>query len=272
MALDSSEFLKSYIESESGMFFLKGRNEILKIRHQKYILAERKYRKALWATRLLVRLPYVRMVCIVNTLALSSARDESDIDFFIVTQKKRVWLVRLLSTFLMQVLGKRPTAHSTTDAICLSFFASENALDLSPIQLEAKSEIPDLYMCYWLATAVPVYDEKKYYEEFYEKNVWVEHFLPNRIPVIPNQRRVVHIDRVSILIKKVFEALCGTWLEDVVYRFQLRFLPRYLKESMNHDTRVIVTEDMIKFHPNDRREEIRSNFTKKMYEIFGKSE
>jgi hypothetical protein len=55
---------------------------------------------------------------------MNCASENSDIDLFIITSPDRLWLTRLMVTFIFQVLGKRKTAKKHKDNFCLSFFAT----------------------------------------------------------------------------------------------------------------------------------------------------
>ncbi len=47
------------------------------------------------------------MVAVVNSLAMHASDTDSDIDLFIVSDPNRMWLVRILSTFIFHILGVR---------------------------------------------------------------------------------------------------------------------------------------------------------------------
>lgn len=266
--LTTSAFIQDLCECKHGMYFLKGNESYVWERHDRYIFAERKYRKAHRAAWLFARLPFVRMVAVVNTLAFSASRDDGDIDFLIVAERGYLWLVRALTTFFMEVAGSRPRKGHMRDAICLSFFLSDDSLNLEHLLLLEKDGTPDVYLCMWTASCVPLYSEKEMYPRFYVANTWVEHLVPHRSVYTLNQRRKVSLGKTSPVVKKTFEWILSrlSWLERSLQRLQLAILPDELREAMNKDTRVVLNNQMIKCHPNDRREEIRKAFIQK----FGK--
>jgi hypothetical protein len=47
--------------------------------------------------------------------------------------------------------------------------------------------------------------------------------------------------------------------ESLARRFQLRRLPAKIRAMMNQDSRVVVTDQMLKFHDEDRRAEYRDS-------------
>ncbi|HEX9664878.1 MAG TPA: hypothetical protein VGA49_03600, partial [Patescibacteria group bacterium] len=98
------------ISFDRGFYFLKGREQIVQTRLDRYNLADKKFKRALLAGKLLAALPFVRMIAVCNSLGYGNASDQSDIDFFIITTPGRIWLVRFLSVLIMKILGWRPTA------------------------------------------------------------------------------------------------------------------------------------------------------------------
>lgn len=252
--------LNNQIETKDGFYFLAGRQMIVKTRLARYNIAEDKF---VWAKRagwLLSKLPFIRLVAVCNTLAYSNSRPEADIDFFIVTAKNRIWTARLISVFLFQFLGWRPMPGKQQNKICLSFFVSEDGLDLQPATLGKE----DVYFHFWLGTLLPLYDQGGYYQRLLEANGWVKNYLPNLQEHITNQRRKVKPS--FSLIKKIME-LHTDWLENFYGFLQLKLLNKKLKAMMNKDTRVLINNQMLKFHPVDRREEYEELWRRKLAAI-----
>ncbi len=248
------------VENQSGFYFLAGRSAIVKTRLDKYNIAEDKFVWARRAAWLLGKLPFIRLVAVCNTLAYNNSRPEADIDFFIVTAKNRIWTARLINVFLFQFLGWRPTAEKRQNKICLSFFVSEDGLNLQPAVLGEE----DVYFHFWLATLLPLYDQGGYYQKFLAANKWLKNYLPNSQEYILNQRRMV---RPSFsLIKKILE-LHPNWLEKFYKYWQLKLLNKKLKALMNQGTSVMVSDKILKFHPIDKRKEYGELWRRKLAAI-----
>lgn len=81
-------------------------------------------------------IPGLRLLAVCNSIAMKNAEDDSDIDLFIVTDPRRMWLVRVLVTLTFQILGVRRHGKKTTGRFCLSFFATTQGMDLSAIVLK----------------------------------------------------------------------------------------------------------------------------------------
>lgn len=88
-------------------------------------------------------LPFMSNIAVCNSHSLGMSDEGSDIDLFVVTHKKYVYLVRLLMVLGLQVLGMRRHGTLVKSRFCLSFFVEEG-FDLKEISLEN-----DYYMSLW---------------------------------------------------------------------------------------------------------------------------
>jgi hypothetical protein len=146
------------------------------------------------------------------------------------------------------------------DKFCLSFFVTEDNLNLQKYLLPEKNGWPDIYFLYWLATLYPVYDSGGIFQKLWQDNDWLKTYLPLAQPAQNIARRRIQINLLGRWLKRFFEiptGLVGNWF----YKWlQLKILPKKLKEMANQDTRVIINERVLKFHDNDRREDVREKF------------
>ena len=180
------------IESKDGFYFLKNRSSIIVKRKQRYLLAENKIKKSKWLFSLLAKIPFVNAIYICNDLSYQNAPRESDIDLAIITEENRIWTARFFCTFLMKILNKRPSQKNKKDKICLSFFISENNLNLQKYSHRTYSQ--DIHYLYWLSQFVLIYkkNEKNINQFFWQENSWISDFLPNWYPFKTNSRWIIH--------------------------------------------------------------------------------
>lgn len=265
---------RSVIESSHGMYVLAGRRELIDLRQKKYVPNAKKYRIACRVSRLLACIPFVRMIGVVNTLAISIADEESDIDLFIVAKHKHIWLTRLLVVTLLAALKKRPTASKKKNKICTCFFASERALDFARLQIppSLREGMPDIYFAWWVSRFVPIYDQGGYAKKVFDINTWAQELFPHRSQYLTIKERRVFLNAFEKFIKRFGELffLCmGQASEHLARLFQLRILPQSIRTLSNLDTRVVLSDDVLKFHVRDMRESIRQKFldTCKIYDI-----
>ena len=247
------------VASGNGFYFLPGREALIKTRNLRHVIAYRKWRKALRIIRFLRFLPHVRMIAVANTLAYDNADEGSDIDFFIVTAKGRVWTARFFVVLFLQIFGLRPTSKTRRDKICACFFVDEDHLDISSLALPGE---PDVYLYYWIATLWPVYNPERVegqsiYEKFFETNTWVLKNVPNIHVIIPNMFRRVDMGTMSMHGAHVIR-------ESFYRRLQERRFPDAIRSRLNKDTAVVANDYVLKFHTHDRREEYRKKFIERV--------
>src|SRR5688572_22802363 len=228
--------------TKDGYWFLAGREAIVGIRQRRFRLAEPKFARARRVARFLRLLPSVRLAAVCNSLALANADEESDIDMFVVTAPGTVWATRFIVVAALAALGLRPDRHSHADKVCMSFFVSEGSQDVSRYALAPD----DTYLLYWMATLVPLYDAGGAFGRFIAENAWVRQRLPG----------------TSSLAGRAIKSGAPAWTrpllpllraaEGPLRRLQTKMFPEEIRAMANKDSRVVVTDDVLKFHVNDR--------------------
>ena len=267
-ALEKSPIIKHVIKSADGYYFLAGRAENIIARGEKYKIADKKLKRAQRFVRMARYVPFIEFIAVCNNLALLNAGEKSDIDLFIITRKKRLFFVRFWAMLISFVLGLRVTKNKQKDRICLSFFVSDDNLDLSEIALPGT----DIYLIYWLAWLLPIYVDNLVYKKFIEKNMWVKKYLPNLLFNESSEPLLIGDTDSSRSFKNFFNFfLSGSfgWLiEKMLKYFQLAAMSAEKKQmAKKDDSQVIINEQMLKFHQNDRREYFRNQFEKKQKKI-----
>jgi len=225
------------IEERDGFYFLSGREEIIAIRQSRYNYTNRKIKIAKRFTRFFRLLPFIKMIAISNSIGAHNLREGSDIDFFIITSPKRIWLSRLFCAGLAKMLHSRPTVNNKKDKICLSFYVTENHLNLSDLKLPSQ----DPYFDYWIKSLILLYNRDKMYEKFLEANC-------------------NNIDNKNGSSGKSI-------LENLAKKLQLRIMSSELKKEMNCSDGVVVDNDILKLYLHDRRREFLEKYNNKIHEI-----
>jgi hypothetical protein len=284
--LESGE-LGEAISGRNGFYCLKGRDNLFAVRQQRYNISNEKIKKALRAARVFRFLPWIKLIAIGNIIGSNNTRAEGDIDLFIIVKNGRIWVTRFFCVLISIVLGWRPNAKTALDKICLSFFVSEDELNLKNLILPKseksnnqnlkpsiintdnwKLEIgnwklsSDIYFIYWLASLAVIYDIESTAKRFFEKNGWIKNYLPNWKPgELP--RRFQAGSAAYLKVFKIFISIFGM-MEKTLRSIQFKLLPPSVKCQMNQDSRIVVNDNMLKFHINDRREEYRALYINKV--------
>ncbi len=222
--------------------------------HERDPLQPRKRRKARRIAAWLARFGGVRAVCLANTTALGYARDEGDLDFFIITKTGALWATRLFAAGPLRLLGMSPQEDEMRDAACLSYFISDKALDLSSQLLSGD----DPYFRYWFLSLLPLYDDGVL-QELWDKNEAIRARHPFARTWIAPPDIAVSRSRVRFPSGAVGESLFRL--------IQERWFPAAIRSRLNLDTTVIATDCVLKFHVTDNRERYRAIYEKRCAEL-----
>ncbi len=115
-------------------------------------------------------IPWIKMIWIWNSISMNSWTKESDIDLLIVTDNNRLWIVRILITFIFQLLWVRKTAKKHAWRFCLSFFATIDWLNFKSWKIK-----DDIYLYFWIIYFKPILDYDDTYKKFIKINqTWAD--------------------------------------------------------------------------------------------------
>ncbi len=217
--------------------------------------ALRKWRRLRRGTRLLQCVPFLLGAAAVNTLPIGASRRDSDIDLLLISRGGRMFTVRFLTVALTQLFGVRRHGRFVADRLCLSFTVSDRALDLMP--LTKKPDDPLLR--FWCANAHVLFGRDGIFGRFWEANAALLAPLPNAA-----LRRSTEDLRPWPLTRPVRDALerllagrLGDALEDRLRALQMRrFSANTGSRSRRGGTDVVISDDVLKFHERDNREEM----------------
>ena len=194
-------------------------------------------------------IPWLQMIWIWNSISMNNANKNSDIDLFIVTKPRRIRITRIIITLIFQVLFVRKTKNKHKDRFCLSFFITTNALNLENISIK-----DDIYLYFWILHLKPILNYNKTWEKFIEENKkWCN---------FDNYKNIIDNNNTYIKYKKWWKINNFNWKS-------LDFIERCLKSIFIIKTKkrfhklwnpfwVIINDNMLKFHDEDKRIKIRN--------------
>lgn len=261
--LDESEWLRDKLVFSCGHYSIRDEFDVsvgLKERRVRYLDSVKKYRKLKLASSLFQVLSSVRGVAAVNTLSMWNTTPSSDIDLFIITKPNSIWSTRFWVVLPFLFFGKRPHVHvqnetevvEQEDSFCFSFFTTQNSLQTEKLSLKGK----DFYLAYWVKSVVPIVDKDESFNSFERENKWVDSLLPNAC--IRDVHHLHSPKRFASLI------LHFKQLEPFFRSIQRHRFPYQIKDIANLDSRVVINDEMLKFHENDRRELYRDKYMQKL--------
>lgn len=261
---EMKENLAGIVERQGGYYFFSGKSEYIAKRERKVLYTEEKLAIAQRAAQKLRYLPFVKALFVCNQLPVG-VKKGSDIDVFIVIKRGRMWMTRAFITAVLSFFLLRRSNKSITDLICLSFYVTDDNLDLSSICISA----PDVYQAYWTSQLIPVYDPHNFQVQIQEKNTWVQKYLRHGFcSYTLLERWKVQDFWLSRGIKKSLEKLLGGWMGGL-FEKHIRFL-QLKKMKINERTArpfsnksVVISDTMLKFHENDRKEYFQGEWEKR---------
>jgi hypothetical protein len=245
------------ISSIEHYYALRDPEALLEIREKRLAISKKSWKKMNRYRWVFALTPYLRGVSVCNTLATDNADERSDIDLFIVTDSKRLFLSRLLLTFWLQILGVRRHGNKIAGRFCLSFFATEDHLNLESIQKGPY----DIYLAFWLRTLQPIVGAHELHEKVVMANqTWTQKFFATSIkPDFKHWRKTHFLLRTLQWIpEKILNVVLGEWIEKKLAYWQLQ-RARAKQEKLDlspDDSAIILNRHMLKFHNTDRREDI----------------
>lgn len=190
-------------------------------------------------------IPGLRMIAVCNSLSMYASEPGSDIDIFVVTNPRRMWVTRVCMTAIFQILGVRRHGKKVAWRFCLSFFCTTSVMDFEKIAIEN-----DVYLKAWVNHLKPIVDIGGCYGEFLGANAgWME------VVSVNNKENT----RFRCIEKPLSEERLGWWWNFLDALLRAVFEPLTLKEyeRLGKPWGIIVSKDMLKFHPGDRRREVR---------------
>lgn len=255
-ALDESVRLQELLREKDGFFtFGKEKNieDLIVMRHDRFLDAVRKFAKLKRAATFFSLIPSVRAVATANTLSWWHTRPESDIDLFIIVKPGTIWSTRALLVLPFAILGRRPSVrdgqtNEKIDSFCFSFFMSQDNLNIESLSVAGG----DPYLAFWTKSLVPILDRDAIFNKFATENLWADDKLAHA------SLRPMHRE----LKAKVFPSIPFPLraAEGFSRSIQMKKFPERIRSGANQDTRVVISNKMLKFHANDRREQFKNRW------------
>ncbi len=232
----------------SGRLVLPSAVSLIAERERRERFFPRKWARIQRLGRWLRWVPTVRFLAVCNTTALGAARDEADIDLFLVVRRGSLWLTRAVLLLWATVLARRPGQwRGERDAWCFSFL-----IDDSDLCLEAFAERPDdPYFRFWVRHLLPILDDGCG-RALWEAQAWT---------------RVRHPFARKWIAWRPLPDRAGTrspalaFLEHWAFLIQRRFAPMLLRQKAAEPTTdVVLSPHACKTHADDRRTAFRLSY------------
>lgn len=222
-----------------GACTLPNRESIIPLRHRRMAASKKKWEIVYRVSRWLAYIPTIECIGVTGALSMDNADASDDIDLFFIVSPHTLFITRLLTIFVVDVVAKRrkPKGKETANTFCLNMFVTRDALVMP-------TEDQDVYIAHEILQMVPVFVRGRVYQSFLEANSWVKHFMPNlwHERMKQTNRLPSYVPGFVFAILRFFNRLA----EPIARHFELG----YMKGKR---TREIVSDTVLRFHPRDTR-------------------
>ncbi|WP_299120803.1 nucleotidyltransferase domain-containing protein [uncultured Winogradskyella sp.] len=194
--------------------------------------------KALKRAKLIMSFPFVESVSISGSLSKNYYDDTGDIDFFLITKPRYLWLAR---TFL--IAYKKLFLLNSKKYFCVNYFISSDRLKIAEQNKFTATE---------LITLKPIYG-KAVFHAFIAENQWALDFYPNR----PLHSDLLNDNFSKPLWSKFLEGLFKNKVGHNLNHYFKRLTLKKWKSKFKHlkkkefEIAMKSTNDVSKHHPQD---------------------
>lgn len=215
------------------------------IKNKPWSIENNLIKKANKYIKLLKYIPWIKMVAIWNSVAMNYAKDDSDIDLFIITSPKRIWIVRILTTLIFELLWVRKTTKFHAKRFCLSFFSTTDWMNFKDFAIEN-----DIYLYFWIVYLKPILDFDNTFDTFLASQTWAD-FSDYKVLIEENKKFIKFLWNSFWNKCKILD-----YIDNILEKI---FLPKTIKsyELLWKPYGIIINKNMLKFHDHDIRKEIK---------------
>lgn len=240
---------RKLLNCESGYYFLGNDSSKVVRRLEGNLLANLRLKDARKYAAIAAAFPFVRAVFISGSLSKMVMKQDSDIDFFIITEPQKLWVCRaLLTVYKKLFLGN---SHRN---FCLNYFIDSDNLEIPDKNIFTATEI---------AFLMPMYNYPLY-QAFMEKNVWIRSEFPN-LRMRPCETDI-QPGKLKKALEKLFNNRMGNALDELSFSVIVGFWKKKFRSmgerSFNLNFRS--QKNVSKHHPNAFQDRVVIKYAEKM--------
>lgn len=206
--------------------------------------------------KLISKFPFVKGLAVSGSLSKNVMHDDGDIDYFIITQKNRLWLCRTLL-----ILFKKVFLLNSRKYFCVNYFIDEENLEIQD---------KNIFTAIELTYILPIYNSEMI-SLFLEKNNWVKkEFKPIKHPIpfeVIKKRKHNVFER--ILSGQLGEKLDLFFMGVTIKRWNKKF-SHFDAEKMELTMRS--NRGISKHHPSDFQNRVLKEYAKRIEKLNVKDE
>jgi hypothetical protein len=174
------------IQRLNGFWFLPGKEKFYTQRISRQKIASAKWKKVRRIGVWLAACPFLRGLLVSGSLAFDNTKEQSDIDFLVITAPSRIWTCRTFLSFMLQIIGQRRHGNVIENKICLNHYIASDTLTV-PLQ--------NLSNAHLYSHLIPLTDYQSF-DLFQEQNAWIADFIFSYPQNKENHQRIISSNSV----------------------------------------------------------------------------
>jgi hypothetical protein len=234
-----SKWVQKHLCLRRGIYVLKSDAEKVDIRHSRMRISIQRFKKVKKYLWLLHTAPFVESLFLAGSLPISNSKNSSDIDFFLVTKKDRIWLARLWITLLTHLFRVRRHGKKDANRFCLNHYVTEENL---------YRDDHDMYSAQLYSDYIPIRTNDVHFQAFHASNQWLKNWFPNIPPRAHGLFQYSERRKLKIFIENILSGKLGDMLEYTLGVLQSRKIMSNPKTVLA-GSRVVISEFELEFHP-----------------------
>jgi hypothetical protein len=197
--------------------------------------------------------PFVRSITLSGSLSKFYASVDADIDYFIITEKNRLWIARTL----LHLFKKLTFITGHQHYFCMNYF-----VDMEALEIQHKNE----YSAIETVTLIPIYNDELV-DRILQENHWTKSYLPN-YPDELNKNFIITKDRQSV--KKLFEFVINIFAPNRLNKILMKLTDRKWRRKWKrkgfdmdqYEKAFLTTVHISKNHPMDYENKVLTDLNK----------
>ena len=252
---------ENWIFKYDDFYTLQENHQLITRRRKGNVQARKMLKTADTVAAFLSGFPFVKGVAVSGSLSKNFAEESSDIDFFIITTRNRLWLARTM----MHCFKKLTFLFNRQDWFCMNYYIDEDALEIAEKNIYTATEI---------ATLLPLRGIS-IFEEFFQANKWSREFLPN------HTLRISYVNEVNDnFFKKAVEFLLdnplGNFFDYLLMKITARRWSKKTRTGRKNKRGMVMGMDAARHcakpHPKNFQQKLVLTYEQKIVNLFRRFE
>jgi hypothetical protein len=235
-------------------YLLKNEREFVQRRINGNRLCDKRLKSAFRMSKLISKFPFVRAILLSGSISKGFMEKDSDVDYFLITKPGRLWVTKMFLTIFKKIF-----LLNSRKVFCINYY-----IDYNHLEIEEKN----VFTAIEIATLIPVFG-KEYYDEFYEKNIWIKNYFPNFPKRYNKMIDKVKPSRLQKLLEKLFDNRVGDWLDDFAMKLFSKTIKKKFRYLDKNDFALAfkTTKCESKYHPKFFQKKVLISFEEKLNQL-----